>query len=85
MRKNPTMSKIAPDPGPIEGVDNLPMPMGVGMKSLASAEKMPEVNMTPNDGTQDNVPTPAFANGMDCRHYSGGPSSPSAPGKTGAN
>jgi len=75
MRKNPTMSKVAPAPGPIDGIDNLPNPIGVNMKAMAQAEEMPghgavagTQSFSPNDGDQKDVPTPSFANGVDGRN-----------------
>lgn len=76
-RKNPTMSKVAPDPGPLPGIDNLPNPIGVNMKAVEDAEAMPghaalgvpPVSGATNDGDQKDVPTPSFADGKDGRSF----------------
>lgn len=83
-RRNPTMSKSAvPLEPPIRGIENLENPIGVNMKALENSEKMPEVNMTKNDGDQKDVPSPAFAVGKDERHFpktGGADPTPSMPG-----
>lgn len=73
-RQNPSTSRVAPDPGPLPGIDNLPNPIGVNMKAVAQAEEMPghgaisgSMSMQPNDGDQKDVPDAPFANGKDMR------------------
>jgi hypothetical protein len=89
-RRNPTISKVAPDPGPLLGIDNLPNPIGVNMKAVAQAEEMPghgaitgTVSMQKNDGDQKDVPDAPFANGMDKRNpdnMGGADPTPAKPG-----
>jgi hypothetical protein len=83
-RQNPTMSKSAAhlEP-PIRGIDNLENPIGINMKALEDSERMPEVNMTPNNGDQKDVSTPAFAAGKDERNFpktGGADPTPAKPG-----
>jgi len=89
-RQNPTTSKVAPDPGPLPGIDNLPNPIGINMKAQAQAEESPghgaisgSMSMSPNDGDQKDVATPAFATGKDNRNpdnRGGADPSPAMPG-----
>jgi hypothetical protein len=82
-RRNPTTSRVA---GPIPGLGDttLPIPSGVNMEAQKDSERMPEVNMSKNDGDQRDVASPAFAVGKDERHFEGGPSgadaTPAMPG-----
>jgi hypothetical protein len=74
-RRNPTISKVAPDPGPLPGIDNLPNPIGINMKAQAQAEEMPghgavsvsKMSMQTNDGDQKGAPDAPFADGKDMR------------------
>jgi hypothetical protein len=54
------------------------------MEAQKDSERMPEVNMSKNDGDQRDVASPAFAVGKDERHFEGGPSgadaTPAMPG-----
>lgn len=69
MRKNPTLTTYSGDlKPPVEGIDNLPIPSGVNQTNLEAANTMPAVGMTPNNGDQRDVATPAFANGTDKRN-----------------
>lgn len=90
-RKNPSISKVAPDPGPIEGIDNLPNPIGVNMTAVADAEKFPghgavsgEMSMKPNNGDNPSIADAPFANGKDHRNHEGGSRSDPTPAKPGA-
>jgi hypothetical protein len=91
------VSKVSPDPSPVEGVDNLPLPMGVNRKALRDAEESSEAtpgamgNPIPGIGDRDcNGDNPtiagisAFANGKDVRSYGPSPSAPPTPAKPGA-
>lgn len=81
-RKNPSLDKSNKMlPGVLDGIDPLPNPIGVNHDALYEANEMPghgalgvKVDMTPNDGDQKDVPSPAFATGSDIRHFEGGPS-----------
>lgn len=91
-------SKVAPEPGPVDGVDNLPLPMGVNMEAMRDAERMSE--MTP--GAMGNPMTSAqyarecngdnpsiadvsgFANGKDVRSFGSSPKSNPSPAMPGA-
>ena len=82
-------SKVSPDPGPVEGIDNLPNPIGINRKALRDAEERSE--KTPMGGGPNNGDNPSiadsinFASGTDVRSYEQrGPSNPAAPGKPGA-
>jgi hypothetical protein len=89
-RRNPTISKVAPDPGPLPGIDNLPNPIGINMKAVAQAEEMPghgavsgEMSMKPNDGDNPSIGDAPFANGKDHRAFpqtGGADPSPAMPG-----
>lgn len=92
-RKNPSTSRVAPDPGPIEGIDNLPNPIGVNMTAMKDAEKFPghgsvsasSMSMKTNNGDNPTIADAPFANGKDRRHFEGGPSGTDAtPAKPGA-
>lgn len=89
-RKNPMGSIAASDPGPVEGVDNLPLPIGVnrsGVKKAdeASLDVVERSPMSPNNGGNR---APAadghLDSGPDVRSYGSSPSADPAPGKTGA-
>jgi len=90
-RKNPTTSKATP-PSPVEGVDRLPLPIGINMKALEQAEEMPghgaisasSMSMKPNDGDNPSYGDAPFANGTSDISHAGGPSAAPAPGKVGA-
>lgn len=87
MRKNPTITANSNAlPGPIDGIDALPNPIGVNQSLQADAAKMPEViDMKPNNGGNPVVPdVNAFASGKDVRCYGSSPTSNPTPGKTGA-
>ena len=92
------VSKVAPDPSPVEGVDNLPLPAGTNRAAVRQAEEfsesIPGAMGNPSTSAEysrdcngDN-PTIAdvskFASGQDVRSYGSSPSSPPAPGKPGA-
>ena len=90
-RRNPTMSKGTPNDMPVEGVERLPLPMGVNIKAVEQAEEMPghgalgaSNSMKKNDGDNPSIGDAPFANGKDVRVFSGGPSgqdpTPAKPG-----
>ena len=68
-RKNPTMSKATPNDQPVEGMERLPIAVGVNIKAVEQAEVMPEVNMSPNDGDNPTIADAPFANGKDTRRF----------------
>jgi hypothetical protein len=94
------VSKVAPDPGPVGGVDNLPNPIGVDMKLLgereAASEATPGAVGNPDtykgysrDCNGDNpkiADSIDFASGKDQRNRVGVgmANNPDAPGKVGA-
>jgi hypothetical protein len=91
------VGKTAPDPSPVEGVDNLPLPMGVNRKAVRDAETASEgtpgamgVPMTgagDRDCMGDNpkiADVAGFATGQDVRSYGSSPSSNPTPDKPGA-
>lgn len=82
MRKNPTITTERTATGS-DGVD-LPLATGVSSDALAKANPMPEVNMTPNDGSNPSIPDAPFANGKDSVSHSGGPKSNPSPAMPGA-
>lgn len=85
MPKNPTIDKSNVNlPGVMDGVDPLPNAGGINQKALSEANKMPAVNMTPNNGTNRDVASPAFATGKDNRVYGSSPKSNPTPGMPGA-
>lgn len=87
-------SMVAPEPGPVEGVDNLPVPMGVNMglkeKNEMESEATPGAMGVPmtSDGytaecNGDNPKIPdvsGFAMGKDMRSFGASPSSAPKPG-----
>lgn len=85
-------SKVSPDPSPVEGVDNLPIPAGTNRAAVRDAEQCSEA--TPgamgnrgNEANGDNPSIPdvsGFATGKDVRSYGSSPSSNPTPGKVGA-
>jgi len=92
-------SKVSPDPGPVEGVDNLPIPAGTNRKALRQAEEDSEATpgamgvpmssdgYSPScNGDNPNVSSKIdFANGTDQRNFEQrGPKSNPFPGKVGA-
>ena len=91
-QKNPVLPKDSQDlPSPIPGIDNLPNAVGVNQSALKQANEFPshgalpyKTSMTPNDGDQKDVATPAFATGTDTRSYRKTGDSPPAPAKVGA-
>ncbi len=83
MRKNPTITTERTGLSLPEGIE-LPLASSVSSEVLADGNKMPEVNMTPNDGSNPSIPDAPFANGKNPVSHSGGPSSNPAPAKPGA-
>ena len=92
------VSKAAPDPSPVEGVDNLPIPAGTNRKAVRDAEQASEatpgamgvpftsVNYT-RDCNGDNpkiADVSGFAEGKDVRSFSASPKSNPTPAKPGA-
>jgi len=96
----PAMSQDEGDEGnsPVEGVDVLPLPMGVNREAVQQAEQSSEATPgamgNPMTSTQygrecngDNPPIKdvgSFANGADVRSYGSSPSSEPTPAKPGA-
>lgn len=82
------VSKAAPDPSPVEGVDNLPLPAGTNRWAVQQAEAASEATpMGPANADGDNPAIPdvaGFATGKDMRNRNGGPKSDPAPGMPGA-
>jgi len=68
-RKNPYIitSSDKDLPPVIDGIDNLPQPIGVNMDNLEKANMMIDAPMTANDGDQKTVAMPSFADGVDKR------------------
>lgn len=79
---NPTISKVSPPRS--DGLE-IPIIVGTTQENLRKAEEMPEVNMTPNNGTLPKIADAPFANGKDIRSYSSnGPKSNATPAMPGA-
>ena len=78
-RQNPTVQKT---PGEVVGIPGAQVAFPCG--GHEQIMEMPDVNMTPNDGDQKDVPDAPFANGPDPVKHSGGPNSAPAPGMPGA-
>jgi len=92
------VSKAAPDPSPVEGVDNLPLPAGTNREAVRDAEERSEATPgamgNPMSSAQydrecngDNPSIKdvgSFASGEDVRSYGSSPSSAPAPAKPGA-
>lgn len=57
-------SKAAPDPSPVEGVDNLPLPMGVNRWAVQQAERDSEATPAGMDA-KANGDNPAVADKID--------------------
>src|SRR4029078_1671737 len=100
-RKRPPrwQSKVAPHPGPVDGIDNLPIPIGVNMTAQKDAEQDSEATpgalgnpMTSADyKTECNGSNPkiadvsAFATGKDVRSFGASPKNDPTPSMPGAN
>lgn len=91
------VSKQAPEPSPVEGVDVLPLPMGVNRKAVGQAEAASEatpgamgVPMTSSqydrtcNGDNPSIKDTGLNSGSDVRSYGSSPSSDPTPGKVGA-
>ena len=91
------VSMAAPDPSPVEGVDNLPLPMGVNREAVQSAERESEatpgamgVPMTSAgysrecNGDNPSAPAGGLISGKDMRPTGPSPSSDATPGMPGA-
>lgn len=81
-RRNPVISRVAGDIPGLPGV-TMPYPTSVNMEAVKDSEKMPEVDMSPHNGDQKDVASPAFAVGQDIRHFEktgGSDPTPSMPG-----
>ena len=81
-RQNPVTSRVAGDVPGLPGV-SIPYPSSVNMEAQKDSEKMPEVNMTKNDGDQRDVAQVPFAVGKDERNLpkqSGSNPTPAMPG-----
>lgn len=86
------VSKAAPDPSPVEGVDNLPIPAGTNRWAVEQAERASEA--TPGamgvKGDEANGDNPkiadvsAFASGKDVRAFGASPKSDPSPAMPGA-
>jgi hypothetical protein len=88
MRKNSLKkgetSMVAPEPGPIDSIDNLPNPIGVNMTAVKQAEQfaknVPNNLDKKNDGGNPSIADiSAFASGKDGRNFGGAGSSNSDP------
>jgi hypothetical protein len=69
-------SMTAPDPSPVEGVDNLPLPMGVNRLAVRQAEQSSEatpaeMNPKANGDNPSIADVSAFASGKDLRCFDG--------------
>ena len=99
MKRQPQWTgKTAPDPSPVEGVDNLPLPAGTNRKAVRQAEQDSEATpgamgnpMTSADYSREcNGDNPSikdvsgFATGKDVRSYGSSPSSDPTPAMPGA-
>lgn len=82
MRKNPTLTTERTGLKLPSGID-LTLAAGVSSENLAEANKMPDVNMSPNNGDNPSIPDAPFADGKDLRNKEGGTSSNPNPGKVG--
>lgn len=87
------VSKQAPEPSPVEGVDVLPLPMGVNRQAVRDAEQRSEA--TPGamgsdwsardvQGDNPSIKDTGLNSGSDVRSYGSSPSSNPTPGKVGA-
>lgn len=86
MAKNPTLTTSSKNLKPVvEGIDNLPIPIGKIMDVQEEGNAMPDVNMSKNDGgSGEKFSSPSFANGKDVRSYGSSPSSDPTPAMPGA-
>jgi hypothetical protein len=87
-KKDPMISLAAPDPGPVAGIDNLPLPMGVSRSGRLQAEQAARdvpASMAPNNGDNPSIPDPGMTSGSDNRMYSqSSPKSDPTPAMPGA-
>ena len=87
-KKDPMISLAAPDPGPVAGIDNLPLPMGVSRSGRLQAEQAARdvsASMSPNNGDNPSVPEGGLTSGTDSRVYSqSSPKSDPTPSMPGA-
>jgi hypothetical protein len=87
-KKDPMISLAAPDPGPVAGIDNLPLPMGVSRSGRLQAEQAARdvpASMAPNDGDNPSIPDTSLSSGPEVRMYSqGSPKSDPTPAMPGA-
>lgn len=87
VKKDPMVSMAAPDPGPVAGIDNLPIPMGVSRSNRLAAEQAARdvpMSMAPNDGDNPSIPGTGLSSGPDARAFGSSPKSDPSPGKPGA-
>jgi len=88
------VSKAAPPPGqvspsPVEGVDNLPLPMGVNRWAVEQAEMASEatpgaMNPSKNDGDNPSIADTGLQSGPDVRSFGSSPKSNPTPAMPGA-